>query len=166
MAENFSIRFATVNDIDDLVRLRRLMFEWMNYSDNDILNANDSNNKNYFAQSIPNKSFIGWLVFNKEQKAIASGGLVIDQHPPGPTNPSGKVGYIMNISVEPNFRKRGIAKKILREILSFLKDQNISVVSLHASKMGKELYEKAGFNPTNEMRVKISEINEEYLEKM
>lgn len=164
MKGNYSIRVATLNDIDDLIRLRRLMFEWMNYSDPDILDKNDFYNKEYFSRTIPNKNFIGWLVINAEGRSIASGGLVIDQHPPSPSNPSGKIGYIMNISVEPDFRQQGIAKKILKEILQFLQEQEITLASLHSSEMGKILYEKSGFKTTNEMKIKVPEINWNYLE--
>lgn len=164
MLKDYSIRLAALDDIPHLVRLRRLMFEWMNYSDQEVLDKNDSYNEEYFSKSIPNESFIGWLVCTTDGKSIASGGLVIDQHPPGPSNPSGKIGYIMDISVEPDFRHQGIAKKILKEILQYLKDQKITLASLHASEMGKSLYEKTGFKPTNEMRLKFSDINQNYLD--
>lgn len=163
MNSTSSIRLATLNDIPDLIHLRHLMFEWMGHTDQAILDANDIENKKYFQRAIPDKSFIGWLVYNEKNKAIASGGLVIDHHPPGPSNPSGKIGYIMDISVEPNYRNQGIAKEILKHILMFLKNNNITLVSLHASEMGKSMYEKSGFKPTNEMRLEIAELNKSYI---
>lgn len=69
----------------------------------------------------------------------------------------------MNISVEPDFRHKGIAKEILKKILQFLQVQKITLVSLHTSEMGKNLYSKIGFKFTNEMRLKMPEINKNYL---
>ena len=163
MDASITIRLATIKDIPDLIHLRHLMFEWMGHTEKLNLDTNDIENEKYFQRAIPDSSFIGWLAFTKNNKAIASGGLVIDQHPPGPSNPSGKIGYIMDISVEPDFRKQGIAKEILKRILMYLKDKNITLVSLHASEMGKSLYEKSGFRPTNEMRLKMAELNKSYL---
>ena len=65
----------------------------------------------------------------------------------------------MNISVEPEYRNQGIAKELLKTILFYIKDKNITLVSLHASEMGKNLYEKVGFKPTNEMRLKLDSID-------
>ena len=164
MAEIFNIRLATTKDISDLVRLRRLMFEWMGYTEKKSLDDNDKANELYFSKSIPEGNFLGWVAQTKIGKTIGCGGLVIDQHPPGPSNLSGKIGYIMNISVDPEFRHQGVAKEILKIILTYLKNNNITVSTLHASEMGKSLYEKAGYIPTNEMRLQLADLNKSYLD--
>jgi GNAT superfamily N-acetyltransferase len=56
---------------------------------------------------------------------------------------------------EPEFRKRGIARQIMLAILAWLKEQGLRSVNLHASSEGRPLYEKLGFENTNEMRLKF-----------
>ena len=155
MHKTYAIRKATIEDIPDIIRLRRLMFTWMNYSDSAILDATDKANEVYFFNAIPEGTFHGWVA-ESNNKIIATGGLVIDHHPPGPSNLTGKLGYIMNMSVEPEFRKQGIAKELFKTILLFLKENNIVMSSLHATDMGRKLYEKFGFSSTNEMRVNLT----------
>lgn len=159
MNVQYSIRKATVEDITDLIRLRRLMFESMNYKDLDILDKTDQSNEKYFLVAIPNEVFHGWVAEINSGKVVGCGGLVFDSHPPGPINYSGKVGYIMNMSVYPDYRNQGIAKEIFKHILIFLKEQNIVTASLHATDMGRKLYEKFGFASTNEMRLNLTTID-------
>ena len=159
MNVQYSIRKATVEDITDLIHLRRLMFESMNYKDSDILDKSDQFNEKYFLVAIPNEVFHGWVAEISPGKIVGCGGLVFDSHPPGPINYSGKIGYIMNMSVYPEYRHQGIAKEIFKHILIFLKEQNVVTASLHATDMGRKLYEKFDFTPTNEMRLNLTAID-------
>ena len=72
----------------------------------------------------------------------------------------------MNISVEPEFRNQGIAKELLKTILLFLKEMNIIMSTLHATDMGRMLYEKFGFSSTNEMRVNLSSMEPNQILKL
>ena len=159
MHQNISILNATAEDIPDIVRLRRLMFVWMHPFENDLLDKSDIESAKYFLKAIPDGTFHGWIAKTNDGKIVGTGGLVIDQHPPSPSNPTGKIGYIMNMSVDPDFRKQGIDDAVLKTILIHIKNNAITLVSLHASEMGKNLYEKVGFTPTNEMRLKLDSID-------
>ncbi len=153
-----TIRKATLGDIPELIRLRRLMFEWMNYSDNDLLKKTEIENEKYLSITISSNRFHGWVAINDKGRIVGSGGLVIDQHPPSPSNLSGKIGYVMNLSVEVEYRKQGIAKEILKQIIIYLKVNGITHASLHATEMGRKLYEKFEFSNTNEMRSNLSNL--------
>jgi ribosomal protein S18 acetylase RimI-like enzyme len=150
--EQITIRPATLADIPDLVRLRRLMFESMGYDDAERLDAADEAARTYFYESIPTGAFYGWLAVTPDGKPVSSGGAVIDRHPPGPSNLSGQSGYIMNMSTVPAYRRRGLARRMMRTILVWLQDRGIEKITLHASDMGRPLYEQVGFVDSNEMR--------------
>ncbi|MFW9930070.1 MAG: GNAT family N-acetyltransferase [Candidatus Thorarchaeota archaeon] len=154
-SDKYSIRTASLKDTPDLVRLRRIMFISMGVQDKDSLDKGDSAVTEYFQRTIPTKEFLAWVVENGKGNIIACGGLVIDQHPPGPRNFTGKVGYIMNLVVDEDYRNNGIATRIMNTILAYIKEKEISFVSLHATEMGRSIYEKFGFNSTNEMRLVI-----------
>jgi GNAT superfamily N-acetyltransferase len=62
------------------------------------------------------------------------------------------VGYLMNLVTLPRYRRRGIARRIMRVMLAWLADQGIHTVALHASEMGRPLYQELGFKASNEMR--------------
>ena len=155
MEKEFTILKATISDIEDLVRLRRRMFESMGFDNQDQLNSSDMAVKSYFTHTIVNNEFHGWLAVSTTGEVIGTGGIVIDQHPPGPTNLSGKIGYIMNLVTEPKYLRKGIARRIMLSMLNWLRESDIKLSSLHASKDGKSLYEELGYLETNEMRLKL-----------
>ena len=153
--DEVTIRQAGLADLDDLVRLRRLMFESMGVDNAAELDAADDAVRNYLCSAIPAGTFYGWLAVTGQGQAVGSGGIVIDTHPPGPGNLSGRVGYIMNIVTVPSYRRRGIARRMMQTILQWLADRGIERVSLHASDMGRPLSESMGFADGNEMRFTI-----------
>ena len=149
-----TIRTATLADIPDLVRLRRLMFESMGYNDRDTLDASDEAVRAYLRRAIPSGEFHGWLAVTPGGEAIGSGGAVIDRRPPGPSNLTGEAGYIMNICTVPAHRRRGIARRMMETIVAWLQERGITRITLHASDMGRPLYRQLGFSESNLMRYK------------
>jgi GNAT superfamily N-acetyltransferase len=61
----------------------------------------------------------------------------------------------MNLVTVPPYRRRGIARRVMRAMLQWLMDHGIQVIALHASEGGRPLYQELGFAPSNEMRLKI-----------
>ncbi len=153
--EQYAIRFATPADIPAVVRLRRLMFEAMGFDDPAELAAADRACEAYFARAIPAGEYVGWLAINEQGHAVASGGVVVDQHPPGPNNLTGRVGYIMNLSTEFARRRQGLARRIMRQIMDWIHAQGITVATLHATDVGRPLYAQFGFRGSNEMKAKL-----------
>ena len=156
MTDDVQIRRATVDDIDDLVRLRRLMFEAMGFEDKEKLDAADAAAREYFTDTIPKEIFYGWLSTTSSGENVASGGVVIDHHPPGPANLTGKIGYIMNLVTVPEYRRQGVAREIIKTMIEWIIDQEITVMALHATEMGEKLYRELGFEVSNEMCLKIT----------
>ena len=156
MVDGLLVRQAGATDIPDLVRLRRMMFEAMGFDDPAQLDASDAAAQAYFSRAIPTGEFIGWLAATPVDEAVGSGGLVLDQHPPGPSNLSGRVGYIMNVVTVPQYRRQGIARRIMQTMLVWLEAQGIQHVTLHATEAGRPLYEELGFTAGNEMQLRGS----------
>jgi ribosomal protein S18 acetylase RimI-like enzyme len=150
-----AIRRATVADVDDLVRLRRVMFEAMGFDDPAKLDAGDAAAADYFAQAIPSGEFQGWLAVTPAGEAVSTCGLVIDQHPPGPGNLSGKTGYIMNVVTHPAYRRNGLARRLVQAALAWLDERGIQRAELHATDMGRPLYEELGFAAHTGMRLEM-----------
>lgn len=155
ISDNIVIRQATVADISDLVRLRRMMFEAMGFDNPTQLDAADSAAADFFTEAIPDEKFFGWLAIMPNGEVAASGGVTIDHHPPGPTNLSGQIGYIMNLVTIPRYRRRGIARHIMQTMLKWLADRGVSTIALHVTEVGRPLYEELGFVDSNEMRLRI-----------
>ncbi len=61
--------------------------------------------------------------------------------------------YIWGVYVEPAWRRKGIARRLVVQAIERLRDEGYSRVYLHASPMGVPLYQSLGFQPGNEMRL-------------
>jgi len=63
---------------------------------------------------------------------------------------------ILNMYVEPEYRRRGIARSLVNEMIRWCRGNGFVHVGLHASEAGRPLYEQLGFRPTNEMRLELT----------
>ena len=84
---------------------------------------------------------------------IGGGGIVISAWPGvlGQLHP--KRAMILNLYVEREYRRRGVAHELMMRMIAWCRDNGFSSVALHASEDGRALYERLGFRPTNEMRL-------------
>lgn len=66
-----------------------------------------------------------------------------------------KYGYIWGVYIEPDYRRQGIAKKLMAEAIAHLKSIGCTKAILHASPQGKFLYSQLDFDKSNEMRLDL-----------
>ena len=87
----------------------------------------------------------------------AAGGaaLWVRERHPGLLGPRNQHGYILNVYVEPAFRRHGLAQEIVQAILAHCRAIEMDTVELHASDQGRPIYAALGFAATNEMRLSI-----------
>ena len=102
--------------------------------------------------------YVGWLATPADQPEIVVGGAGVQLQPilPRPVNPStvgeGRQGTVVNVFTEPQWRRRGIAGLLIKEIITWSKDEHLDRLLLHASDEGRSVYERLGFIAGNEMR--------------
>ena len=78
-------------------------------------------------------------------RLVACGAGLISERLPGPGQTSRRVGYVQWMSTEPAFRRRGLARAVLRALLAWFAAQGVDNVELHASPEGRPLYRSEGF---------------------
>jgi ribosomal protein S18 acetylase RimI-like enzyme len=156
-ARRWQVRPAGASDVAALVALRRAMFESMGHHDEAALSAMGAACASYFAQALRRGEFWAWVA-EAGGEIVGCGGLVIHTSPPTVHNLAGREGYIMNMYTRPAWRRQGIATAILRAILDYLYTQGVATVSLRATPDGCRLYERFGFQPSNEMRLHLEEL--------
>ncbi|MCW3121288.1 MAG: Acetyltransferase [Flavipsychrobacter sp.] len=98
----------------------------------------------YFRTAIDDGSIICWLAMAGDEVA-GTGAMTIRSHPGSFKNPTGTMGYIINMYTVPQYRKRGICKTLLGKLLDAGKAMGITAFELHATKEGEPVYQKAGF---------------------
>jgi ribosomal protein S18 acetylase RimI-like enzyme len=102
-----------------------------------------------------NGSYFGYIV-EEDGAAVAGIGLMIIDWPPHPLHPNeDKRGYVLNLFVEPSHRKRGLAKMLTGLGEAEIARRGVSFAILHATRMGRSLYEQIGWTQTAEMSKRV-----------
>lgn len=139
------LRKATIDDIWDLVRLRKIQLVDEGQSpDTDV----DQEMYEFFRKRFDEGSIIQYVI-EDGREIVATGAVIFYDFPPSFTNVSGKRAYIANIYTKDEYRGRGLATKILTKLVEESKTLGISRVWLEASEMGRPVYLKFGFKEKN-----------------
>jgi GNAT superfamily N-acetyltransferase len=140
-------------DLDLVCRHREQMFRESNAPGRteEILKTQTSHFRPWLAQRLGDRSYSGFIV-EDDGKPIAGIGLMVIEWPPGPLHPTqDKRGYVLNMFVEPSHRKQGIGKALMAAADQEFARRGVSFMVLHATRMGRPLYERLGWTATSEM---------------
>jgi len=154
MDNGILIREATTDDIPEILRQRRAMYEDMDYKDSEALAAMVATSAAYLSEALPAGSFRAWLAVSGE-RIVGGGAIVISPWPSHPYDGQSRRATILNVYTYPDYRKRGIGRQLMQTMIDWCRREDFAFVSLHASKDGRHLYESLGFEPTNEMRLNL-----------
>jgi GNAT superfamily N-acetyltransferase len=145
--DEFKVRSAALDDLATLIRQRRSMFRDMgNFSEAEQAALVDAYAA-YLPQALGEGAYWGWLAETAEGRVAAGGGVAIL------TRLGVRRAYICNVYTEPEYRRRGLARQLMETMLAWCRAEGFAAVNLHASQAGRPVYEKLGFEPTNEMRL-------------
>jgi GNAT superfamily N-acetyltransferase len=148
------IRPATPDDIPELLRHRRGMYEDMGYNDAGTLSDMVSTCKPYLASALANGTLHGWLACAGE-KVVAGGVVLVSPWPSHPYDGQCRRATILNMYTDPPFRRQGIARRLMQTMIDWCRKEGFVHVTLHASDKGRPLYDSLGFEVTNEMRLNL-----------
>lgn len=134
---------ATLEDIDELVAMR------IAYLVEDYNGLQDSE-KEKIEKSLPdyykkhlNQDLI--ICVARENKIASCVFLLITEKPANPSFISGKTGTVLNVYTKPEYRKRGLASKLMNMLLEEAKERKLDFVELKATEDGYPLYKAIGF---------------------
>lgn len=141
---------ATLDDLERLVESRILVLIAANKLDDSVDMAEiKKQSYDYYKKTLSDGTHVAYLVFDRSI-FVGAGGISFFQVMPTYHNPTGNKAYIMNIYTNPDYRRRGIAYKILDFLVSASREKGISAIFLEATDMGRPLYEKYGFIAKND----------------
>ena len=157
MVDNFPLREASVADIATLVRHRRLMFEDMAAAGAEALSVHgfDAMDARYAEQlraQLRDGKQRAWVV-ELEGRIVASGAVLFSEWLPRPNDLTERLAYLHSVFTEPEYRRRGLARRIVQTALAVCREMGLRRLTLHASAAGRPMYVSMGFLPTNEMRL-------------
>jgi GNAT superfamily N-acetyltransferase len=98
----------------------------------------------YYTKHLQDNTFISWVATDNG-KIIATSGISFVEKPPYYSNPTGKIGLLSSMYTLVPYRRRGIAKELLRRVVNEAKSNGCGTVHITASDMGVLLYTNFGF---------------------
>jgi len=149
MNNQYQVYMATLEDIDEIIGLRVALLKEVGeiQSEQDAEHVVNDTRK-YLEETLPNNEFISYIA-KSNGKVVSISGAVLFKRPPYLDNLKGIEAYVLNMYTLPQFRGKGLAKKLLEECIKYCKQKEVKRVWLHASEGGKSLYEKIGFTFKN-----------------
>jgi GNAT superfamily N-acetyltransferase len=159
MLDDLTLRLATPADARLLAEHRVAMFRDMGSihasQEAALLEASSA----YFAAALASGEYVGWVAHPTGEPGTAIGGAGVQIRTLLPRPDAcgqglliGREGLVLNVYVEKAWRRRGVAREMMDEVLRWAGTAGIVRLVLHASAEGRALYETMGFVPTNEMR--------------
>ena len=151
---DITIREAVPRDIREILRQRRAMYEDMDYKNPEELTAMVSVSSTYLHKALADGSFRAWLACSGD-RVVGGGAIIVSPWLAHPYDLECRRATILNVYTDKEYRRRGIAGKIMQTMIVWCRQKGFARVDLHASADGRHLYESLGFEPSNEMRLKL-----------
>lgn len=144
-------RRASIDDAELITRHRKAMFADAESAPQAVLEEMGRNFEPWVRRMLADDKYVGWIIVDGD-RAVASAGFFLLDWAPHYLDPTAEQrGYVLNVFVEPEYRRRGLAQALMSECMDEAGRRGIRVVALHASKKGQPVYEKLGFTASNEM---------------
>lgn len=143
-----AIRTAALSDIPALVRAWYAMLDECDLLGSGVVEDWERRLTRHFEHQIDG-GHARWFVAEEGGRVI---GTCLATLSDGRSNILRDVSAMLaGIYVEPDHRGRGIARQLTEAAIAWCKDRGCVRVRLHASAMGRPLYESLGFGPATEM---------------
>jgi ribosomal protein S18 acetylase RimI-like enzyme len=148
---DIQVRRAKPDDADALVRLRALMLASMGVEVGGPDAPWREVARQWFAEQLASPdTFAAYVVDDPAVGVVAGAAGNVVSHPPGPWDLGTQRGHLYNVSTEPDFRRRGLARACVVALLDWFRDEiAVRQIELHATNDGIELYRALGFVEAN-----------------
>ena len=152
-----SVRRATVEDLEVLVELRMALLLEGGYADADPASVAmlTEATRAWLRARLPEEQLVCWAA-EAAGRIVAAAAYIVLPRPPSRGNPRGDEAYVLNVYTHPEWRGRGIAKRLMRECLAHIRATGMKRVRLHTAPAARSLYRRMGFEPIDyEMRANL-----------
>lgn len=98
----------------------------------------------YYNRHLADGTFVSFLAVDGE-KIVGTSGMSFVEKPPYFSCPTGRIGLLSSMYTDKEYRRQGIAKKLLSLVVDAARDYGCGTVQITASDMGVLLYTDFGF---------------------
>lgn len=134
-------------DIDDLDTFVKLRIEYLREDHGTIpqekLTKISEKLPVYFRKHLNNDLFV--YMAKSENEVVSCCFLIVTEKPSNLSFINGAVGTVMNVYTKPEYRRHGLAGKLLKMLISDSEKMGLDFVELKATDSGYNLYKSIGF---------------------
>ena len=143
-------RIATIDDIEELMNIRFEMLRIVNdlKEDQDFSDELVAYSRRYFIDGNQETC----LAFDNGA-AVGCASISYIEVMPTFSHPTGKRAHLMNVYTRAEYRRQGIARKMVQMLIDNAKRKGVTEISLDATESGRPLYESLGFSASDECMV-------------
>ena len=139
---NYIYKIVEKEDIEQLTKLRvDVLIAANELEQSTDMSAVETETRKYYENFLGKNEHFAVVAYDGNIP-IGTGAISFYKVMPTYHNITGEKAYIMNMYTDPDYRRKGIATKILKMLIEETKRRRIVEVTLEATKMGKPLYEK------------------------
>ncbi len=152
-----TLRRATPADASTITAQRHQMFADNELTTEARYNAMDQTFEPWVRERLTDGRYVGLFLEEPSTtpdhpaQILAACGIFFADFPPHFLDPNPIRAYLLNFYTAPEARGQGLATQLLQHAVDECRQRNVQVITLHASKFGKPIYEKFGFTQNNEM---------------
>jgi len=141
------IRFATKEDIDELMRIRLEMLREVNSLPEDYVFSDTlvRSSEEYFESGND-----ATVLAMEDGRAVACASLSFIEIMPTYGHPTGRRAHLMNVYTASSHRRQGIAGEMVEMLTDLARERGVTEISLDATESGRPLYESLGFGTNHE----------------
>ena len=134
-------RKLTEKDLDAFIRMRITQLREEGATEEyDLVPAL----QDYYRRHMADGTFVSWLAVDGE-RIVGTSGMSFVEKPPYFSCPTGRIGLLSSMYTEPEYRRKGIAKELLRRVVADAEAYGCGAAQITASDMGVKLYSACGF---------------------
>jgi GNAT superfamily N-acetyltransferase len=160
MASSYTVRRATPDDIDELLRLRALMIELVDGPPHRAARDGGTIDWRVASRALLVGGFTAGtaaaFVAEAGGRLVGGGVGTIQLRLSGPWNPTGRYGEITSMVTEPDWQHQGIAGRVLDLLLAWFVGEGVGRVELMATRDGEPIYRARGFTDRSDRALRWS----------
>jgi len=169
MASPYAVRQATPDDIDELLRLRRLMMALLESPGAGAPQAVDDPvhqpegggadwepaARAFLVAGFAAGTAAAFVARSEADGSVVGGGVGnVLQRLASPWNPTGRYGHIASMVTDPAWQRQGIGGVVVDRLLAWFTAQGIIRVELTATVHGEPIYRSRGFAPRSDLAMR------------
>jgi GNAT superfamily N-acetyltransferase len=153
------VRRGTLADVDELLRLRAVLFEAMEV---EFERTHwEPACRQILVDGLASGDLVAVVAAADDGRVVACGIGAVRRWLPSPRNPSGLRGYIGSMATDPGWRRQGLGRQVVECLVGILRGLGVTEIELHATENSEGLLRAVGFVDPVESDLRLSTAGDE-----